>query len=72
MQPSHLFPNFIEDLNKLIIKEHRFSLNNGKSFLPLYDPALIRLGIDDSPKIDSSIILITTVYNLVAKHRNWP
>jgi uncharacterized protein YoxC len=69
----HLFPNFIEDLNKLIIKEHRFSLNNGKKFsTPLRILALIRLGIDDSPKIAGFLHhSVTTVYNYRVKYRNW-
>ncbi len=69
----HLFPNFIEDLNRLIVKEHRFNLNGNKKFsTPLRILALIRLGIDDSPKIAGFLHhSITTVYNYRVKYRNW-
>jgi hypothetical protein len=69
----HLFPNFIEDLNRLIIKEHHFNKNVEKKFpTPLRILALIRLGIDDSPKIAGFLHhSVTTVYNYRVKYRNW-
>lgn len=69
----HLFPNFIEDLNGLIVKEHHFKLNDNKKFsTPLRIMALIRLGIDDSPKIANLLHhSITTIYNYRVKYRNW-
>ncbi len=68
----HLFPNFIEKFNSLLMDEERVILKKGEILnteLRIY--ALIRLGINDSNKIASFLgYSVNTIYNYRAKMKN--
>ena len=68
----HLYPNFIEEFNQLLIKEERFVLKQGELLNPeLRIFALIRLGISDSSKIAAFLhYSSSTIYNYRTKVRN--
>jgi hypothetical protein len=68
----HLFPNFVEELNDLLIPEERFHIKPGQFFnLELRIYALIRLGITDSVKIAAFLRCSTnTIYNYRTRNRN--
>ena len=67
-----LFPNFVENLNDLLIPAERINLKQGQILnleLRLY--ALIRLGINDSVKIASFLRCSNhTIYNYRTRNRN--
>lgn len=68
----HLFPNFIEKFNSLLLNEEQVILKKGEILnteLRIY--ALIRLGINDSNKIASFLgYSVNTIYNYRAKMKN--
>lgn len=68
----HLFPNFIEKFNSLLLDEEQVILKKGEILnteLRIY--ALIRLGINDSNKIASFLgYSVNTIYNYRAKMKN--
>ncbi|BES62739.1 DUF6377 domain-containing protein [Dysgonomonas capnocytophagoides] len=68
----HLFPNFIEKFNSLLLDEEHVILKKGEILnteLRIY--ALIRLGINDSNKIASFLgYSVNTIYNYRAKMKN--
>jgi hypothetical protein len=68
----HLFPNFIEKFNSLLLDDEHIILKKGEVLnteLRIY--ALIRLGIDDSSKIANFLgYSINTIYNYRAKIKN--
>lgn len=68
----HLFPNFIEKFNSLLLPEEQVILKKGEILnteLRIY--ALIRLGINDSNKIASFLgYSVNTIYNYRAKMKN--
>lgn len=68
----NLFPNFVEDLNRLLKEEcqiHLSSPNKLSAIVRVF--ALIRLGIDDSTKIAEFLhYAVNTIYNYRAKLRN--
>jgi len=65
----HLFPNFVEDFNDLLVEGEEICIKKGepmKTELRIY--ALIRLGINDSSKIASFLgYSVNTIYNYRAK-----
>jgi hypothetical protein len=68
----HLYPNFIEEFNQLLMEEERFVLKQGELLNPeLRIFALIRLGINDSYKIAAFLhYSASTIYNYRTKVRN--
>jgi len=68
----HLFPNFVEQFNSLLIENERLTPKQGRLLnTELRIFALIRLGITDSIKI--SVFLrhsVSTIYNYRVKMRN--
>jgi len=68
----HLFPDFVEKLNSLLLDDEQIVLKKGEILnveLRIY--ALIRLGIDDSSKIASFLgYSVNTIYNYRAKVKN--
>jgi cell division protein FtsL len=68
----HLFPNFTEEFNQLLLEEERFILRPGELLNPeLRIFALIRLGISDSYKIAAFLhYSASTIYNYRTKVRN--
>ncbi|MDL2281913.1 DUF6377 domain-containing protein [Parabacteroides sp. OttesenSCG-928-G06] len=68
----HLFPDFVEELNSLLLDEEQIVLKKGEVLnveLRIY--ALIRLGIDDSSKIANFLgYSVNTIYNYRAKVKN--
>jgi len=70
-----LFPNFIEELNALLVEEGRFSIDpkRGKQLsTPLRIYALIRLGITNSEDIARFLrISVQTVFNYRTSIRNY-
>ncbi len=68
----HLFPDFVEKLNLLLLDEEQIVLKKGEFLnteLRIY--ALIRLGIDDSSKIANFLgYSVNTIYNYRAKIKN--
>ncbi|SHE90932.1 DUF6377 domain-containing protein [Dysgonomonas macrotermitis] len=68
----HLFPNFIEKFNSLLLDEERIVLKKGEILnteLRIY--ALIRLGINDSNTIANFLgYSVNTIYNYRAKMKN--
>lgn len=69
---THLFPDFVEKFNSLLMNEEQIILKKGESLnneLRIY--ALIRLGIDDSSKIANFLgYSVNTIYNYRAKVKN--
>ncbi|HLT88911.1 MAG TPA: DUF6377 domain-containing protein [Sphingobacterium sp.] len=67
-----LFPNFVEEINKLLLEEERISFKANNSLTPdLRIFALIRLGITDSIKIAYFLrYSVSTIYNYRTKMRN--
>lgn len=68
----HLYPNFVEELNSLLIKEERFELKPNELLnTELRIFALIRLGITDSSRIASFLhYSANTIYNYRTRVRN--
>ena len=68
----HLFPNFVEEFNQLLIKEERIILKIDELLnTELRIFALIRLGITDSSKIASFLrYSVNTIYNYRTRVRN--
>jgi hypothetical protein len=68
----HLFPDFIEKFNSLLLDDEHIILKKGEVLnaeLRMY--ALIRLGIDDSSKIANFLgYSVNTIYNYRAKIKN--
>ncbi|PRD46564.1 DUF6377 domain-containing protein [Sphingobacterium haloxyli] len=67
-----LFPNFVEEINKLLLEEERISFKTNHNLTPdLRIFALIRLGITDSIKIAYFLrYSVSTIYNYRTKMRN--
>lgn len=67
-----LFPNFVEEINKLLLAEERISFKTNNNLTPdLRIFALIRLGITDSIKIAYFLrYSVSTIYNYRTKMRN--
>ena len=67
----NIYPNFVEEFNKLLREEDRIVLKNGKMLTPeLRIFALIRLGISDSADIARLLrYSIRTIYNYRVKMR---
>ena len=67
-----LYPDFVEQVNSLLVENGRITLKDGDSLTPeLRICALIRLGVTDSGKIASLLhYSANTVYNYRAKIRN--
>jgi hypothetical protein len=68
----HLFPNFVEEFNSLLIKDEQFVLKVDELLnTELRIFALIRLGITDSSKIASFLrYSATTIYNYRTRVKN--
>lgn len=68
----HIFPNFVADLNSLLIASERIELKKGELLtVELRIFALIRLGINDSAKIAKLLrYSVNTIYNYRAKVKN--
>lgn len=68
----HLFPNFVERFNDLLIPEERITLQkNERMNTVLRIFALIRLGVDDSSKIAEFLhYSVNTIYNYRARVKN--
>lgn len=68
----HLFPNFVEKFNDLLVDDAKIILDKGEILnteLRIY--ALIRLGIRDSVKISNLLgYSVNTIYNYRAKMKN--
>jgi hypothetical protein len=68
----HLFPDFIDEFNSLLLKNEKIIPKKGEGLtteLRIY--ALIRLGLDDNSKIANFLgYSINTIYNYRAKMRN--
>lgn len=68
----HLYPNFVEEFNSLLLEEEQIQLKPNELLPPeLRIFALIRLGITDSSKIASFLrYSTTTIYNYRTRVRN--
>jgi hypothetical protein len=68
----HIFPDFVERMNELLVESEQFELKNGEHLnTELRIFALIRLGITDSNQIATLLrYSIRTIYNYRAKIRN--
>ena len=67
----HLYPNFVEEFNKLLRPEERIQSSSTSPTTPLRIFALIRLGIDDSSKIAEFLhYSVNTIYNYRARVKN--
>lgn len=68
----HLYPNFVEDFNSLLLEEERFTLKPNELLnVELRIFALIRLGINDSSKISNFLHYSTnTIYSYRTRIRN--
>lgn len=68
----HLYPNFVEDFNSLLLEEERFKLKDNELLnVELRIFALIRLGITDSSKISNFLHYSTnTIYSYRTRIRN--
>ncbi len=68
----HLYPNFVEEFNALLLPEERIELKFGELLnTELRIFALIRLGITDSSKIAGLLrYSVNTIYNYRAKIKN--
>ena len=67
-----IYPNFVEEFNKLLLDEEQIVLKNGELLnAELRIFALIRLGIDNSSKIAELLrYSVNTIYNYRAKVKN--
>lgn len=67
-----LFPDFVDEFNKLLMKEEQITLRNGELLnTELRIFALIRLGINDSSQIAEFLrYSVNTIYNYRAKVKN--
>lgn len=65
----HIFPNFVDELNELLLEDERIELKHGELLtVELRIFALIRLGITDSAKIAKLLrYSVNTIYNYRAK-----
>ncbi len=68
----HLYPNFVEDFNSLLLEEERFVLKHNELLnVELRIFALIRLGITDSSKIAAFLhYSANTIYSYRTRVRN--
>ena len=68
----HLFPDFVEKFNDLLLPEEQIVLRKGELLnTELRIFALIRLGIDDSSKIAEFLrYSVNTIYNYRAQVKN--
>ena len=68
----HLFPNFVNKFNALLVPEERIILQKGERMnTSLRIFALIRLGIEDSSKIAEFLhYSVNTIYNYRARIKN--
>lgn len=68
----HIHPNFIEDVNKLLVPDSQLTVKNGEALnTELRILALIRLGITSSSKISKILrYSVNTIYNYRVKVRN--
>ena len=68
----HLFPDFVEQFNALLMPEERVTLQKGERMnTSLRIFALIRLGIEDSSKIAEFLhYSVNTIYNYRARIKN--
>lgn len=68
----HLYPNFVEEFNALLLEEERFSLKANELLnVELRIFALIRLGINDSSRIANFLhYSANTIYNYRTRVRN--
>ncbi len=68
----HLYPNFVDEFNSLLIEEERFNLKPEELLNPeLRIYALIRLGITDSSRIANFLrYSANTIYNYRTRVRN--
>ena len=68
----HLFPDFVEQFNALLVPEERVTLQKGERLnTSLRIFALIRLGIEDSSKIAEFLhYSVNTIYNYRARIKN--
>ncbi len=68
----HIFPNFVDEFNELLIDNERIELKKGELLnVELRIFALIRLGINDSAKIAKLLrYSVNTIYNYRAKVKN--
>ena len=68
----HLFPDFVEQFNALLVPEERIMLQKGERMnTSLRIFALIRLGIEDSSKIAEFLhYSVNTIYNYRARIKN--
>ncbi|MDE6153928.1 MAG: hypothetical protein K2G21_07280, partial [Muribaculaceae bacterium] len=66
----NLYPNFIDEFNRLLQPESRFSLPKDRLNTPVRIFALIRLGITDMTQIAGFLhYSVQTVYNYKSKVR---
>lgn len=67
----HLYPDFVEEFNKLLLDGEQFLLKPGELNTELRIFALVRLGIYDSSKIANFLrCSMSTIYNYRTKVRN--
>jgi hypothetical protein len=68
----HLFPNFVEEINSLLLEEETINIKKGELLnTELRIFALIRLGITDSSKIAAFLrYSVNTIYNYRVKIKN--
>ena len=68
----HLFPNFVNDINSLLLPDYQIHLKDeNRLTTDLRIFALIRLGIDDSSKIAEFLhYSVNTIYNYRARLKN--
>ena len=68
----HIYPNFVEELNALLLEDKKITVKEGKGLnTELRIFALIRLGITNSSKISKILrYSVNTIYNYRVKIRN--
>lgn len=67
----HLYPDFVQEFNKLLLDGERFYLRPGELNTELRIFALVRLGIQDSSRIANFLrCSMSTIYNYRTKVRN--
>ncbi len=68
----HLYPNFVEEFNSLLLEEEQFNLKPNELLnVELRIFALIRLGITDSSRIANFLhYSVNTIYNYRTRVRN--
>ena len=68
----HIYPNFVDEINALLLPEEQIVLRSGELLnTELRIFALIRLGIDDSSRIAKLLrYSVNTIYNYRAKMKN--